>query len=495
MVMLKGECAFMFTPKKHFWGFALLLGLLLGRAAMAAQLSDDFSNAAYDGSFDQAKWDAGASSLTLAQSAGKLTLSMPDMDWAASMLALRAKAGITGSYLTKATRFAVQLDSFQVTHEGNQVRGGLTVDQSLQLFFYDAQGYSDGMYPWGGAGFNISLYLANDTNQVAVEVSQKDPGNPNWIGNGIGYRTVAVTLPLQIEVLMNQNYYELRLNGQSVLAGIHHVATGLFNGQAGFEVIGANAGQGRGQIVLDQVTVDDIGQADLSGDPRWLVEDFTGTAFDVANLIPLGDTGGTVSLQNDALTLAPPAADWAVFGVETAKVFALPDGDTTTFSQTVICTAVTPSTGTMNLNLLAKEFPGGVNLAQAAAYYFQPQAGLVLVINSGADGGDAHMLVFSKPNGQGNSNGDLILSDTPLTLTLPAAVRLDVSATHYAVYVGGQRVASGAHTAAFTGRISGAVAASNQQVGRGSITVDDYRAGRLGLIGNVSRARHWGLYD
>jgi hypothetical protein len=456
-------------------GVWLALVCLLGwlASAHAAQLTDDFANATYDGSYDTTVWGAGSSSPTLVQGSGKLAMSMPASNWAPSSIARLTQSQIGSTLPTRGTRFSATIDSFTVTTEGDQFRGGISVDHTFSLFFYDGSGYTGGMYGYNGAGFNINLYVTNAANQVAVEVTQKAAGNPGNIGKGMGYRTVTVTYPLTVDVIMNNDYYELQLNGTKVLGGVTNLeAIGIQN-NIGFQVISSNANVSRGSITLDQVSISDADTVDFTAISSQITDDFS-AGWNQGNLMQMEGNGGSGSFTGGQATLTTPNSDWATYGLQSTDLFPLNATNITTFPLQVDIVSVNPTSGLVNTTLCVSEYPGNYNFLLSPGYYARGDASLAAVILGDASGLNPVVSVYSKPAGTAYNNGSTLVNGQSFTLTsLPATVRLEVSQTRFNVKVNGVSVAQGTHTAAFNDRVTGYFAVANQGGGRGSITFDN----------------------
>ena len=440
----------------------------------AVQLSDGFDNAAYDGSYDSTLWDAGSSSPTLVQGASQMVINLPDANWAGSFMATKTPITIQSDAIRNGTKFSATLNSFTVTTDSDQARGGISVDQSLQMMFYDSVGQNGGQFGYAGESLAFLFYQTNAESKVAIEVFEKDPGNGGNIGNTVAIRTVDVTFPLQIDVILNQYYYELQFNGTKVLGGVTNLDPANFNGVCGFELIGANTNNSRGTLTLDSIEISDAAVAAFTQIPD-IIEDNFSLGAQAEKFYQVEGVGGSIVYSTTGtVVLTTPDGDWAEIGIQWLDSFPQVEGEMFPLKADII--SIDPTAGELNSILCVTERPDIAN-----AYYAQGSAAVKAFITAGADGAGARLSVLSKPRGTAYNNGAWPppLDSQATTLTLPATVELKVDASNYEVWINGVKEAEGTHDANFTGSYSGYVGQGNQGAGRGSIEVDNFSAGAL----------------
>ncbi|MEI7633358.1 MAG: hypothetical protein WCK47_03655 [bacterium] len=439
------------------------------------QVFDDFSTSRYIDSFDAAKWDAGPYNPRRVNQdgSGRMILSPPAADWEMAGLAARTLCDIHSTGSAKGTRFSVTIDSVNVTRHGTQRRGGIPVDSQLQLFFHKTSAFAYGMFPDAGPAFATAIYFG--AGKAAVEMTQKDGGQPSTIGRAIGYRTIDVAFPLTVDLAMNDNRYELSFNSQRVLGGVTCMKPQDYGGRAGFEIIAANVGDARTSIALSRAMTGPAGGwGFVVRDSARLAEDFHSPDNNGIFMQMDGQAPGAAFTRNTAdgkLSITPGNADWAFGGCQAANLFEFDPATSTAESFAVETTvnAISPSSGRLYAALVASEWVGNEGAAVAPSYFNRNDATVQMIMTAGAGGQGAQLEIYSKPKGRAGSNGTLLLSQS-LPLSLPAVLRLVVTPERYAAMVNGRAVAGGQHTAAFSVRtIAGAYGVGNQAAGRGDI--------------------------
>ena len=438
--------------------------------AAPTEISDDFDNAANNGSADASIWQIykdGAAG-TVAQAGGAMVVT-PDTsgDWLSCGLVTK-----------EALNLSDNMASLKVTVSDVTVN---TPRMRVLLGLRDS-GVA-GTYWASGANCIEAFFTVDELGVGQVYAYSKAAGN-SYAAGAEAITTVAgldMTTPFTFELRANEQTVEVWLNDQLVGSGAHQAAFGPGLYAA---ISCQNDGAGRGACSYSDFSYSMIAPVDQISD------DFNTAAFDGAyngdTWIYREDGAGSAVQGSGVMTMDPADGEWLANVLTTRNVIALEAGEMASVATTV--SEINVTTGAMRVELDLSSY-------QASGPHYFNTAGVVNAVLA-SDGSFATLHVNSKAAGNPNSVGevDLVTPVNGLDVSSPFTFELRANATRFYVFFNGEEIASGTHTAALGNQVAGVIGAQNEAGGLGDVSFDDFLL-TAGVELNPNAATLWQLFN
>ncbi|MCB2156729.1 hypothetical protein KQI84_17775 [bacterium] len=468
--------------------------LLVGSSAFAQQLTDNFDNPTYDGSFDNTVWqvntDAVAGAAVQNSTTQVLTLTTSYAGWNQTTLFANNKIDITNSADNLGTPISFTINEWNV--DVNRTTGwGDNVDVNLKVQLDDTAttvgpGAHD-MYSYAGAMFGVFfVYDVDVPDKLKVEVWEKNAGETT---SGTGKTNAVIELfglsyPLDVDLVVNDFTYQLALDGQLVLEGPTNINISELSETPSFMLNFGQQDWGHGSVQISAVSVGDVDTGTLNR-PTTVEDDFANATYDggidETKWETLGaDPGqGTIAQGSGALAVTPGNFAWAPTSVDAREAMAF-DGGSIYISTDV--NDISAITGPMRVEI------GAYSALWVWDSYDGGQADVVahLAVQDGNTTGT--LQVFAKsPNNYGDNGPQLANSVITLPST-PFGFEIQVGESTFDVYINDSLEASGTHAADFSeyGQAHGHFAIQNIDWGRGTIVLDNLRVSKQTQFTNVN---------